>query len=391
MSVSVNSPKTPVTAGSSGIAAATVPNVCKMPGPPAPFVPTPLPNIGKSDDSPDGYSKDVTIESNAVAIQGATFNSTGDSASKGTGGGLISNNTHGATKFIGPGSMDVKIEGKNVQLLGDPMLNNCGPGGNPPNAATLMGVIQQTGMITVVKSDKCPVCEGSHKEFKESDATKATIGFLARKFEAEVRAVDGQIKTMLGVVVCRCDKKYADQSGPTTVELCSAADQASLRHPSGVTLSCREGNDARTRLALSSQNAVMERLKQRMTAAGKGGVFKRARANAELFSKESKASKADPAKRAPTAYPPGNCAAQKAMLLLLDDGGLAATLTERWFASDGSPTDGAITYIDNTEGKAEKVSARFGHGKSVPPCKTCNTLVPLFLCDLGQASCEHKT
>ncbi|HYO53837.1 hypothetical protein [Archangium sp.] len=27
--------------------------------------------------------------------------------------------------------MDVKVEGKNVQLLGDPMLNNCGPSGSP--------------------------------------------------------------------------------------------------------------------------------------------------------------------------------------------------------------------------------------------------------------------
>ena len=59
-SVSVNPPKTPVTKGSNGIATATIPNVCKMPGPPAPFVPVPLPNIGKSGKSPQGYSQDVT-------------------------------------------------------------------------------------------------------------------------------------------------------------------------------------------------------------------------------------------------------------------------------------------------------------------------------------------
>ena len=89
-SVGVNPPKTPVTKGSNGIAAATVPNVCKMPGPPAPFVPTPLPNIGKSSDSPKGYSKKVKIEKKTVAIKGATFKSKGDVASKGTGGGLVS-------------------------------------------------------------------------------------------------------------------------------------------------------------------------------------------------------------------------------------------------------------------------------------------------------------
>jgi uncharacterized Zn-binding protein involved in type VI secretion len=141
-SVAINPPKTPVTKGSNGIAAATIPNICKMPGPPAPFVPVPLPNIGKSAMSPQGYSTTVKIEGNAVAIQGATFASMGDIASKGTGGGLISMNTHGPTKFVAPGSLNVKIEGKNVQYLGDQMLNNCGPSGSPPNAATLGGVLQ---------------------------------------------------------------------------------------------------------------------------------------------------------------------------------------------------------------------------------------------------------
>ena len=77
MKVSVNPPKTPVTKGSKGIATATVPNVCKMPGPPAPFVPVPLPNIGKSSDSPKGYTKNVKVEGQTVAIKGATFNGCG--------------------------------------------------------------------------------------------------------------------------------------------------------------------------------------------------------------------------------------------------------------------------------------------------------------------------
>lgn len=115
-----------------------------MPGPPAPFVPTPLPNIGKSDNSPDGYSTTVKIEGNPVAIRGASFKSTGDIASQGTGGGIVSNNVQGPTKFIAPGSLTVKIEGKNVQLLGDQMMNNCGPSGSPPNAATMTGEIQAT-------------------------------------------------------------------------------------------------------------------------------------------------------------------------------------------------------------------------------------------------------
>ncbi len=142
-SVAIHPPKTPVNKGSGGIAKATLPNVCKMPGPPAPFVPAPLPNIAKSELSPQGYSTTVEIDGNAVAIRGAMFESMGDMASKGTGGGLISANCHGPAKFITPGSMTVKIEGKAVHLLGEPMLNNCGPSGSPPNTgATMMGVHQ---------------------------------------------------------------------------------------------------------------------------------------------------------------------------------------------------------------------------------------------------------
>jgi uncharacterized Zn-binding protein involved in type VI secretion len=136
--VAIHPPKTPVTKGSHTKAKATLPNICKMPGPPAPFVPTPLPNIAKSELSPKGYSRTVKIEGNTVAIRGATFESIGDMASKGTGGGLISANTHGPAKFITPGSMTVKIEGKSVHLLGELMLNNCGPSGSPPNTGATM-------------------------------------------------------------------------------------------------------------------------------------------------------------------------------------------------------------------------------------------------------------
>ena len=48
ISVGVNPSKTPVTEGSMGMSAADLPNICKMPGPPAPFIPTPLPNMGLS-------------------------------------------------------------------------------------------------------------------------------------------------------------------------------------------------------------------------------------------------------------------------------------------------------------------------------------------------------
>ncbi len=166
VSVGVNPPRTPVTKGSSGLAIATVPNVCKMPGPPAPFVPTPLPNIGKSDDSPSGYSTKVTVDGKPVALKGASFKSKGDVASKGTGGGLVSATTHGATKFVAPGSTNVKIEGKNVQLLGDAMTNN---NSNPPNCSTV-AIAQAANSLGIGLQEAEDICEAFCHCQKEYDA-----------------------------------------------------------------------------------------------------------------------------------------------------------------------------------------------------------------------------
>lgn len=167
-SVTIHPPKTPITRGSNGIAKATLPNVCKMPGPPAPFVPTALLNIARSGLSPQKYSTTVRIEGHAVAIRGAMFASVGDVASKATGGGLISANTHGPAKFITPGTLTVKIQGKGVHLLGDPVLNNCGPGGNPPNTgATMTGTDQASGEK---KGKRCsPACESLRVEKVDRD------------------------------------------------------------------------------------------------------------------------------------------------------------------------------------------------------------------------------
>ena len=64
------------------------------------------------------------MQGKKVAIQGASFKSMGDMASKGTGGGIITAQTHGKTKFVTPGSLNVKFEGKAVMLLTDFTTNN---------------------------------------------------------------------------------------------------------------------------------------------------------------------------------------------------------------------------------------------------------------------------
>jgi hypothetical protein len=149
MKTSVNKPKTPVTEGSSDTSPATLPNVCKMPGPPAPFVPTPLPNVGRSADRLNDATSTVKIEDKKVAIKGSHYKSqpSGDVASQGTGGGIVSATVQGKTEFVAPGSMDVKAEGSNVQLLGDAMTNN------DSNSGTMPGNQQPPGGLAPWEKD----------------------------------------------------------------------------------------------------------------------------------------------------------------------------------------------------------------------------------------------
>jgi uncharacterized Zn-binding protein involved in type VI secretion len=201
--VGIHPPKTPVHKGIHSVAKATIPNICKMPGPPAPFVPAPLPNIAKSELSPKGYSTTVVIEGNAVAIRGATYESIGDMASKGTGGGLISANCHGPAKFIAPGSMTVKIEGKNVHLLGDSMLNNCGPSGSPPNTgATMLGTDHADLKGGPILKIKCDETDLNGNDF--SDCQKEEIC-------AKIAALNKEIKKPGGLKKRPGDKKKGDK------------------------------------------------------------------------------------------------------------------------------------------------------------------------------------
>lgn len=220
MSVGVNPPKTPVTTGSNGIATATLPNMCKMPGPPAPFVPTPLPNIGKSGDTPKDYTKTVKVEGNPVAIKGASFCSIGDMASKGTGGGMVSANTHGPCKFIGPGSMDVKFEGKNVQLLSDPMTNNGGGSGSPANSATMVGLVQGVEVeFNLGDGDlNCP-----HPRMERSDPSKET----RRRAKNDMKRTKAESKARSKLA--RAIKVDAQGRAPLANRLLNQAEEAQRR------------------------------------------------------------------------------------------------------------------------------------------------------------------
>jgi len=367
MSVSVNGPKTPVTKGSNGIATATLPNICKMPGPPAPFVPAPLPNIGKTGDNPKDYSKKVKIEDNTVAIQGASFGSMGDMASKGTGGGMLSSNTHGPCKFISPGSMDVKIEGKNVQLLTDMVTNNGGPSGSPANAATMMGAIQLTGVVYIVRETNCPICGNEHENFEEAPQTKIDAMTLLNNYK-ETGAYHG---TMIGVVHCKKGHKHAG----------------------------RTNNDhrfvqvAQNDYHLAPQSSQQSTINQMSTVTDNSSAFQSALqlAHNEMLIKE--AMPRDWGEAQISRNPPGACAAQKALVSALLHGCTPTAMTEKWFApgklgktkyKQSDLTAGPVRHR-NLEG--ELTARRFVNGESVPPCETCNLLIPFLTCQDKEPTC----
>jgi uncharacterized Zn-binding protein involved in type VI secretion len=377
-SVTVNPPKTPVTKGSNGVAMATVPNICKMPGPPAPFVPTPLPNIGKSALNPKGYSTTVKIEGNAVAIKGATFDSIGDVASKATGGGLISANTHGPTKFIGPGSMDVKIEGKNVQLLSDPMLNNCGPSGSPPNAATLNGLIQMFGGVVVVQEGKCPICQKSHGEFKESASTSKDADGIADAYEKILKKAAPGIDhgTMIGAVRCHCtQKKYADHSSGVFKEFVEAA-KGFVVTPSEASIASGTQRPHKSERA-TQLGAVLQ---------GQAGQKR-----AEQVLRHARYLQRQNKQGGPTAYPAGTCAGQGVLVAARCDGAVPVSMSEKWFSTKGKSVVGAMQYDQvAADGSVLKdmTTKEFVPGSSVPPCRTCDLIVPYLICK-EEKLCHH--
>jgi uncharacterized protein DUF4150 len=97
-----------------------MPDVCKTPSPGGP-VPIPYPNVGRSLDASGGPTT-VTIDGKMPMVKGAKYaQSTGDEA--GSAGGVMSGVTKGECEFM-MYSFDVKIEGKNVCRLGDPLFHN---------------------------------------------------------------------------------------------------------------------------------------------------------------------------------------------------------------------------------------------------------------------------
>ncbi|MEA3183131.1 MAG: hypothetical protein QOI59_6654 [Gammaproteobacteria bacterium] len=134
VSVKVNgSSNSLVHKGSSGISAATVPDVCKTPSPGGP-VPIPYPNISQSATLANGTSTVKADGGMMIAIKGSEFSlSNGDNA--GVAGGVKSSTFMKESTWV-LYSFDVKMEGKNACRLTDKKFQN------HENAADLAGCLQ---------------------------------------------------------------------------------------------------------------------------------------------------------------------------------------------------------------------------------------------------------
>jgi hypothetical protein len=119
-----------------GKSVAAFPDTClSPPSPPAGPVPIPYPNTAYASDTTNGTTT-VMISGQEVMLKDqSTFKkSTGDeAATKSLGMGVVTHAIQGEASFIA-WSMDVKIEGQNVDRHLDPMLHNeqCNPANTPP-------------------------------------------------------------------------------------------------------------------------------------------------------------------------------------------------------------------------------------------------------------------
>ena len=96
------------------------PCVGKTPGPPAPFVPVPYPNVSEGVDTVDGSTK-VSADGKPVALKNlSTFSKSVGNEAATAGGGIVTGKLKGKSSYL-MYSMDVKIEGKEVPRAFDIM------------------------------------------------------------------------------------------------------------------------------------------------------------------------------------------------------------------------------------------------------------------------------
>jgi Toxin PAAR-like domain len=169
-----------------GKSVAAFPDTClSPPSPPAGPVPIPYPNTAYASDTTNG-STTVMISGQEVMLKDqSTFKkSTGDeAATKSLGMGVVTHALQGEASFIA-WSMDVKVEGQNVDRHLDPMLHNeqCNPANTPPMTyvdASAFGTLEECAedkeaMKKACKGkDPCPGVLNVPKQTQREQVDKA--------------------------------------------------------------------------------------------------------------------------------------------------------------------------------------------------------------------------
>ena len=92
--------------------------------------------------------------------------------------------------------------------------------------------------------------------------------------------------------------------------------------------------------------------------------------------------------------PPGSCAAQKALVLALEHDCIPIALSEKFYNPEPKKDKPKKTaWVPHYERRVQAANViqiplkkdrlvyrQFGHGDSVPPCETCNLLLPFLTC-----------
>ncbi len=353
----------------------------------------------------------------------------------------MSSNTHGPTSFVGPGSFDVKFEGKNVQLLGDPMLNNCGGSGNPPNSATLAGVLQKPGLIAVLGDEPCPACGKTHGDDTKLEESEDTQGLCDDLFAAADRGVKEAQKTAdaqhedafeaqkqaFRDLQAAIDEELAGDglSNKARKKLEKQRRKPEPKEPSkrkvGYTamagvVKCKHGKvfagfSGTQRWEVyeempggwhSPKAFDTDRLVDKVEAKNLSKEHLGAHIKANLDTLWDICERGNAAFRAGGGagfawYPPGMCAAQQMVVLAMDHQCRPIGLTERWY-KNGDPSAvpaGDLWVRDMTStgpsAKRKIEPAEMGNKKAVPPCETCQVMLAALLCvEDGFTECDYK-
>jgi hypothetical protein len=134
----------PLSTKGGGQCVATGPDVCKIPGPPpAPFTPTPFPNIGMVSDSDSTIATVLACNKQVVVATSKIPSSKGDEA--GTLGGMVSMVNRSTVKWP-MGSMKVFAKGKNVIVVTKTTTQN----GQSPNIVGAQVSPSQTTVLAAL-------------------------------------------------------------------------------------------------------------------------------------------------------------------------------------------------------------------------------------------------